>query len=485
MDTSAMSAMEMQATPDAPSMGDSMASKTVATVGWSASGIGSPTDSASTEAVATEPLATATVPKAAVFAMVLALVLLLCMVPVAFAETYDTDMVGSSEVGNMGEDVDAPSVEAASAALATSDGTVLWSRESDVQVAMASTTKIMTAVVALEEGTLADEIEVSENADSQGGSSAYVVAGDVMTLEELLYAMMLPSGNDAAMAIAEYYGGGDEDGFIVLMNAKALELGMTETHFSSASGLEDEDNYTTASDYVKLVVEAMGNETFRTVVSTPSYTYTSDSNGYTYVYENTNELLGEYDGLLGIKTGYTDEAGYCLVAAAERDGVELYTVVFGCATATDRFTDTETLLDWGFEHYHYVNLASTDVVVGESVATSWVGETVEVAPMEDVSYLLFDYDEDFDQYVTIQDKSGAIEAGDELGSITWSRDGVQLATVSLVATETVEAPDLLETMQVGWYRFTSLFTGDDMSACQQIYLDDTFSILEDGVAASE
>lgn len=420
-------------------------------------------------------------------ALALAMVLALGFAPEALAESqaYDSDIVGSTEVGSLSSERDVPSVDATTGILATSDGKVLWSRDSDLEVPMASTTKIMTALLALELGSLDDQIEVSENAAAQEGSTAYLVEGDVIEMEDMLYALMLPSGNDAAMAIAEYYGDGDVDVFIGYMNAKAEDLGMVNTHFSSPSGLEDEDNYTTASDYLNLVIEAMGNETFRTVVSTTSYSFTSVDGSSGYSCENTNEMLGEYDGILGIKTGYTDAAGYCLVAAAERDGVELYSIVFGSSSATSRFTDTEGLLDWGFEHYHYVTFASTDVVVGQAVATSWIDKTVSVVASEDVSYLVFDYDEDFDQYVTIDDKAGAIEAGAEMGSITWSRDGVEFATVTLVAADSVEAPNLLETMQIWWYRFTALFTGDDISVEQEIYLDDSFSILDDAITTTD
>ena len=411
-------------------------------------------------------------------AFALAFAMALGVAPSAQAAVHQSDIAGTVTIGsNAAISEGAPNLEAAHGALMASDGKVLWRRDADTQVPMASTTKIMSALVALENGSLSDQVTISQNADSQEGSTAEVVAGDTVTLENLIYGMMLPSGNDAAMAVAEHFGSGNAQTFVDMMNAKAQELGMANTHYTSPNGLVDEGNYTTADDYLKLVSAAMENDEFRTVVSHKTYTYTSLGNKLTATLENTNELLGSYDGANGVKTGFTDAAGYCLVASAERDGEELYAVVFGSTTQNSRFTDAEALLDWGFEHYHKVTLAAAGVEVGEAVATSWLDKTVGVAPEQDAVALLFDYDADLEQTVSIENRDGRIEAGEKMGAMTWSRGGEEVASVDLVAIQTVEAPNILESLQIWWCKFASWFTGDSVSAEQKITVGDTFPLI--------
>ncbi len=412
-------------------------------------------------------------------AMALALAMTLGFAPnAAQATVYQSDIAGTVTLGsNSVISEGAPSLEATHGALMASDGKILWRRDADTQVPMASTTKIMSALVALENGSLGDTVTISENADSQEGSTAELTAGDTVTLENLIYGMMLPSGNDAAMAVAEHFGSGNSQAFVDMMNAKAQELGMANTHYTSPNGLVDEGNYTTADDYLKLVSAAMANSEFRTVVAQPTYTYTSLGNKLTVKLESTNELLGSYDGANGVKTGFTDAAGYCLVASAERNGEELYAVVFGSSTKNSRFTDAEALLDWGFEHYHTVTLATAGEKVGEGVATAWLDKTVGVAPAQDATALLFDYDPDLEQTVNIEDRDGRIEAGDKMGTMTWSRGDEEVASVDLVATETVEAPNILESVQIWWCRFASVFTGDIVSVEQKVEVGSTFPLI--------
>ncbi|MGI6216491.1 MAG: D-alanyl-D-alanine carboxypeptidase family protein, partial [Coriobacteriales bacterium] len=380
--------------------------------------------------------------------------------------------------------IDAPDVECTCGGLMTYDGKILWTRNSDEKVPIGSTTKIMTALVALENGSLTDKITVSENAASTEGSTANLTEGDVLTLNDMLYAMMLPSGNDAAVAIAEYYGNGDVDNFVKLMNQKASELGMTSTHYSSSNGLEDEDNYSTVTDFFKLVPVAMSNDTFAKIVATESFTYTSTSTGNQVTVENTNEILSTYDGMTGIKTGFTDSAGYCFVGAAERDGIGFYTVVLGDASDWDRFNDTETLLDWGFTHYHKVTLLSSDTQVGSAVATDWLDKTVPVAASNDVKAVVFDYDPDLQQTTTINDRGGAIEKGADMGTVVWTdENGNQVAEAQLVATESVDPPSLFQTLQIWWCRFTTLFTGDDFSVTQSVDLPSVYKLLSSNTSS--
>ncbi len=412
------------------------------------------------------------------FSLALSLTILLGVSPVAYASVYPADIAGTVVLGsNQTVSQEAPNLEAEHGALMASDGKILWRRDSETQVPMASTTKIMSSLVALENGSLSDQVTVSENADSQEGSTAGIVAGDTVTLENLIYGMMLPSGNDAAMAVAEHFGSGDSQAFVSMMNDKAQELGMSNTHYTSPNGLVDEGNYTTADDYLKLVSAAMANSDFRTVVSKKSYTYTSLNNKVTTTLQSTNELLDSYEGANGIKTGFTDAAGYCFVGSAARDDVELYAVVFNSTTANSRFTDAEALLNWGFSHYHKITLATSEEKVGEAVATSWLDKTVPVAPESDVSALLFDYDSDLTQTVSLENRDGKIESGTQMGTMTWTRGEEEIASVNLVATETIEAPSFLESIQIGWCRFASIFTGDNVSVEQKVLVGSTFPLI--------
>lgn len=414
--------------------------------------------------------------------LILTMLLLAASVATARADVRDTDLVGSVPLAeNQAAREGAPDVLCDFGALMAADGTILWQRASDAVVPMASTTKVMTALVVLDQGNPTDAVTVSQSAAEMDGSTAELAAGDVLSMEQLLYAMMLPSGNDAATALAEHYGGGDVGAFVALMNEKAAQLGMTSTHYSSPSGLSDEDNYTTAIDYLKLVSAAMGHDLFRQVVATPEYSYYSTARGYDIAVYSTDELLYAYEGAIGIKTGFTDAAGYCFIGAAARDGVELYSVVLHSADEWSRFSDTIALMDWGFAHYRNALLLDDQTIVGEAVATSWLDKTIPVRAGENAFACVFDYEPDLVQQVDIHDRGGVIDEGSTLGSVRWLRDGDVVAQVNLVSTETVPAPSLIESAQIAWYRFASFFTGDVLSVEQSTYLGDTFPL---GGAAS-
>lgn len=200
---------------------------------------------------------------------------------------------------------------------------VLYARDAEVLHGMASTTKIMTAIIAIENGNLENEVTVSQNAAGQEGSSIYLKAGDKVKLCDLLYGLMLNSGNDAAVAIAEGVGGTTEK-FVEMMNDKAREIGCKNTHFENPNGLSSETHYSTAYDMALITAYAMENETFSQIVSTKEYQIKSESS-VTYL-KNHNKLLWQYDGCVGVKTGFTKMTGRCLVSCAERGGVKIITV---------------------------------------------------------------------------------------------------------------------------------------------------------------
>lgn len=221
---------------------------------------------------------------------------------------------------------------------------------------MASTTKIMTAIIAIQTGDLAQGVPVKQDALDEvtlhNGSSALLQVGDVVPLKDLLYGLMLPSGDDAAVAIADQLAG-TSDKFVQRMNLFARRLHLYQTHYTNADGLTPDDqtnpnHYTTTADLVHLANYAMSLPLFAQVVQTPSYTLTATGRHHGYTWKTTNDLLATYTGMTGIKTGHTVEAGWCLVFAATRAGHHLMGVVLHSDTYQGRFNDAKALLDWGF-----------------------------------------------------------------------------------------------------------------------------------------
>ena len=226
-------------------------------------------------------------------------------------------------------------------------------KNEDVKSAMASTTKIMTTIVILEKANLNEKVTVSAKAGGTGGSRLGLKRGDKASVRDLLYGLMLRSGNDAAVALAEHVGGSVK-GFAELMNEKAIELGLTNTHFVTPHGLDDANHYTTALELAKLTDYAMDNETFAKIVGTKSTTIYI--NNQSRQINNTNELLGVLNGVVGVKTGFTNNAGRCLVTETKRNNMDIITIVLGADTKKDRTKDSVNLIEYTFSKYKMYNL---------------------------------------------------------------------------------------------------------------------------------
>ena len=229
---------------------------------------------------------------------------------------------------------------------------ILYGKNETKQVKMASTTKIMTSLIIIENCNLSETIEVSQKAAGTGGSRLGLKTGDKITIKDLLYGLMLCSGNDAAVALAEYTGG-DISGFAELMNNKAKELGLANTHYESPHGLDSDGHYTTAYELALLSDYALKNETFSKIVGTKNYTVTI--NGYPKNLSNTNELLGYLDGVYGVKTGFTNGANRCLVTACKRNDMDIICVVLGADTKKYRTQDSIKLIEYAFNNFTYIN----------------------------------------------------------------------------------------------------------------------------------
>lgn len=233
--------------------------------------------------------------------------------------------------------------------------TVLYGKnENDVR-AMASTTKIMTATLLIENGDLSQTVEVSKRAANTGGSRLGLKTGDKITLNDLLYGLMLCSGNDAAVQIAEAVGGSVE-GFAEMMNNKAKELGLENTSFVTPHGLDENGHHTTAYELAVLTDYALNNPTFAKVVNTKYYTVTI--NGKPKDLSNTNELLGYLQGVNGVKTGFTNNALRCLVTSTLRNDFNIITVVLGADTRKIRTSDSIKLIEYAYENYEQIDIAS-------------------------------------------------------------------------------------------------------------------------------
>ena len=230
---------------------------------------------------------------------------------------------------------------------------IIFGKNEYNRVKMASTTKIMTATVIIENCDLSQTVTVSKKAAGTGGSRLGLKTGDKITIRDLLYGLLLCSGNDAAIALAETAAGSVQE-FSNMMNNKAKELGLNNSHFESPHGLDSDNHYTTAYELALLADYALKNSTFRNIVGTKNYTITI--NGYPKNITNTNELLGSLDGVYGVKTGFTNGANRCLVTSCKRGEMDIICVVLGCDTKNFRTQDSIKLINYTFENFEYLDI---------------------------------------------------------------------------------------------------------------------------------
>ncbi len=232
-------------------------------------------------------------------------------------------------------------------------GQILYEKNGKKQTPMASTTKIMTAIVVLENADLTETVTINAKAAGIGGSRLGLKKNDKITVNDLLYGLMLRSGNDAAVALAIHVGGSIE-GFANMMNEKAKEMGLTNSHFVVPHGLDNEGHFTTAYELAKMADYALKIDKFREIVSTKLTTI--NINGYPKAINNTNQLLGSISGVYGVKTGFTNGAGRCLVTACKRGELDIITVIIGADTTKIRTADTIKLIEYASKNYEVINI---------------------------------------------------------------------------------------------------------------------------------
>lgn len=300
-------------------------------------------------------------------------------------------------------------------------GRILCSKNADTRSLIASTTKIMTGLLVAEECDLKASYAIPAEAVGVEGSSLHLKAGEIVTIEELLYGMMLHSGNDAALALAMYCAG-TQEAFAEKMNRKAEELGLTGTSYKNPHGLDQEGHYSTALDLARLTACAMNHPVFRQVVSTKTITFGNR------VFTNHNKLLWRYDGAVGVKTGYTMAAGRILVSAAERDGRRLIAV-----TIHDRndWTDHAALFDYGFSSFSMRQLAKIGQPMGSVPVIGGAEKVVQAVLSDDLQYCLAE-EETVELRVNLPMFVYApILAGEQAGTLSVVIDGSEFQSVPL------------------------------------------------------
>lgn len=323
----------------------------------------------------------------------------------------------------------------------TATGTVLYEKNAHERLAPASVTKVMTLLLvmeALENGRISwdDTVTASEFAANKGGSQVYLEAGEQMTMDEMLKSVVVSSANDCATALAEHIAG-SEDAFVTMMNSKAEELGMADTHFVNCTGLDDDEDasehLTSAYDIAVMSRELLKHEPIRKYTTIWMDTVRNGEFGLS----NTNKLVRFYQGTTGLKTGYTSSAGHCLSASAMRDGVEYVAVVLHCNSSADRFQSAKQLLDYGFANYTLVQPEAGEI----PAVPVTLGTVEEIVPVPgDLAPLLIEKSKKsgITTHVEVAESVTApVEAGQRLGTLTVKSNGEPLASISLVAPEEV------------------------------------------------
>ena len=319
-------------------------------------------------------------------------------------------------------------------------GNILYESNPDERLPIASVTKVMTMLLIMEavdsgKISLDDMVTVSENAMSYGGSTMFLETGEQLTVNDMLKGIAVASANDGCVAMAEHLAG-SESAFVDMMNEKAKELGMENTHFMNTNGLDEDDHYSSARDVAIMSRELMKHETI--------FNYTSiwmdTLRGGKFQLANTNKLIRFYDGANGLKTGSTSKALCCLSAAAKRNDMQLIAVVLGAPTSAERFASAKSLLDYGFANY----AVNTQITAGDEVqkiaVEKGVDKEVGVVAGDSCSTLVKKGQEDnITKEIKIDETITApIEAGQKIGTMTISRDGEVIADIDLNASSTVE-----------------------------------------------
>lgn len=376
---------------------------------------------------------------------------------------YSLERVGGVSVSeNAALAQSAPAVSIPSGILRTTDGRTLWERNATDERAMASITKIMTALVVLDKADPSEKVTISPAAASVKESGVDLVAGETYTVQQLLEAMLVPSANDAAWALSEHVAG-NEAAFVAMMNQKAADLGLEHTAFTNPHGLDEPGHHTTAEDIADLTAVAMADSRFASIVQMPAITMTVG--GVQKRFESSNKLLTTYDGANGVKTGWTNAAGYCVVVSAKRGDIGLVAVVLGAGSEDARFAQARALLDWGFQHYALTQVASAETTAGLVPVTDYLDQRVAAVVADNESVPVFDLD---GSVTTSVDLIGEVDApvaeGQRLGTLSVVQGGRLLAQVPIVAAKKVAEPKGWDAVEIWFTRLWRTVFGGQLQA---------------------
>ncbi len=318
-------------------------------------------------------------------------------------------------------------------------GQILYEKNGDQKMYPASVTKILTAIIALENSNLNDSVTAGDDVLNTAGNKIYISPGEVLSMKDLVYSLLISSANDSAIVIADHISGSVDD-FAEMMNEKAAEIGAKNTHFTNPNGLHDDDHYTTAKDMAMIARYAMKNKTFRTIVTTPKYVIqpTNKFDKVRELYPENKLLLNskyKYEGADGVKTGYTTKSDHTLVASATRDGHRLIAVIMG-AKGTAVWEDAIKLLDYGYDNYSLVTINEKDQIV-----TAMKLKNLEIPLKTDEKFIaaIPDGKKDITKKIRLDEEvSFPIQSGAVLGKLEYYIDGKLIGKVDLITDNTYQ-----------------------------------------------
>ena len=324
-----------------------------------------------------------------------------------------------------------------------STGKIIYEKNADEQLAMASMTKMMTLLLIMEsienENLTWDEmITASDYAASMGGSQILLEPGGQMTVEDLVKGICIGSGNDAAVAMAERIGG-TESNFVKMMNDRAADLGLKNTVFQNACGLDTNNHYSSARDMALIAKELVKHDKILEYSGTyEDYLRKNTDNSFWLV--NTNKLVRYYQGVDGLKTGYTNEAGYCITTTAKRNSMRLITVVMGEPTSAIRNSETTTMLDYGFNTYQIDTILSKDTIISKEKVLLGKDDTVEVTPKEDITILntKIGTKRNITYEIELDTIKAPLKQGDVVGKINIIEDNKTIMTIDAIANRDIK-----------------------------------------------
>lgn len=337
--------------------------------------------------------------------------------------------------------------------LDSNTGKILYGKNENTKLYPASTTKILTSILAIENCKLTDKITASYDAVMSipsGYSNAAIQPGETLTCQELLDMFLIHSANEVGNILAEHISGSIEN-FAILMNNKASELGCTNTHFTNPSGIHDEEHYSTAYDMALIARYCMKNDTFRNIVSKVSCTIEPTEKYQERYFRNTNDLIDPaskyyYENTIGIKTGYTSQAKHCLISGCLKNDFELITVVLGANSSAERYSDTTNLFEYGYSNYKIQKIATENSKIDEIIIDNATKDTKNLSLLlkEDITGIIPTNSEliDINQLISLNENiSAPIAQGDVLGKITYNVDGIEYSS-DLIAEHNVEELDI-------------------------------------------